>query len=594
MSQIPEIHRRTATLLIATLTVAVFANSLFNDFVNWDDPALVSENPAIKSLAPSNILAIFTPERGATYQPLRVLSYAIDYAIWGLRPIGYHLMNTLLHGLAAWLLFQVLLELLPALRKPRKSDSLVALSAALIFLIHPINVEAVVWISSRKYGLLAVFYLLAILLHLRGRVGPAFASGLAAALSSPFAFSLPFVLVLIDYCRGCELRKYWRRYLLFALICLAVLPMLLGSSGGELDVVKSHRGGFGQRFLSMWRVLFDSLANALLPLRLNARYLDRSSTGFEAKIFLALAFTAGLAFQAWRRWKADDRLLLLALGWFALTWMPASNLVSISTMMADRYLYLPGIALWVALPMLLVQPKFMPWLKTAGIAFLVLLGILTMQRNHVWRDSVSLWTDSLSKESANHLAHCSLGLAHYARQEFAIAAPSLQRAFELDRGYLQTRLYLGHTLDKLGRGPEADPHYRWVLLEQPESLDVLVNLGIIRAKAGDLPEAERLLRQAIAVDVKFANAYSNLGNVLRLKGDGKAALAAYREAIRLKPDFAEVHFGMGTLLMNAKQYVAAAAAFSATLSHVPGYPQAEQWLALAQRAMKEDNHVPSQ
>lgn len=63
MSQIPEIHRRTATLLIATLTVAVFANSLFNDFVNWDDPALVSENPAIKSLAPSNILAIFTPER---------------------------------------------------------------------------------------------------------------------------------------------------------------------------------------------------------------------------------------------------------------------------------------------------------------------------------------------------------------------------------------------------------------------------------------------------------------------------------------------------------------------------------------------------
>ncbi|MFT5129122.1 MAG: tetratricopeptide (TPR) repeat protein [Rhodothermales bacterium] len=593
MAKIPEIPKRTAAFLIAGLTLAVFANSLFNDFVNWDDPALVSENPAIKSLAPRNILAIFTPERGATYQPLRVLSYAIDHATWGLRPFGYHVMNTLLHGLAAWLLFLVLLELLPALRKPQKSDSLVGLTAALIFLVHPINVEAVVWISSRKYGLLAVFYLLAILLYLRGRIGPAFASGVAAALSSPFAFSLPFALLLIDYCRGCELRKYWRRYALFFLLCLAVLPLLMGSAGGELDVVKSHRGGFGLRVLSMWRVLFDSLTNALLPLRLNARYLDRASTGFEPKILLALAVTASLAFLAWQRLKTGDKRLLLGLGWFGLTWLPASNLVSISTMMADRYLYLPSIALWVALPMLLIRPQFMSWLKPAGIALLVALCVLTMQRNHVWRSSVSLWTDSLEKESANHVAHCSLGLAHYANAEFATAAPSLQRAFELDPTYLQTRLYLGHALDKLGRGAEAEPHYRWVLVKEPESLDLLVNLGIIRGKAGDLGEAERLLRQAIAVDAEFANAYSNLGNVLRLKGDADGALAAYRAAIRLKPEFAEVHFAMGTLFLSARQYAPAVAAFSATLTHVPNYPKAAEWLSVAQRGMQESPNAPN-
>jgi protein O-mannosyl-transferase len=587
MAQIPEISRRTAALIIAGLTVAVFANSLFNEFVNWDDPALVSENPAIKSLSPSNLAVIFTPQRGSTYQPLRVLSYAIDHAIWGLQPFGYHLMNTLLHGLAAWLLFLVLLELLPALSKPKKSDQLVALSAALIFLLHPINVEAVVWISSRKYGLLAVFYLLAILMHLRGRAGPAFASGAAAALSSPFAFSLPFVLILIDYCRGGELRKNWRHYLLFSLLCLAILPLLMGNTGGELDVLKSHRGGLGQRVFSMWRVLFDSVANAVLPLRLNARYLDRASSGLELKIVSALAVSAGLLFLAWKKAKTGDRRLLLALGWFGLTWLPASNLISISTMMADRYLYLPAIALWVALPASLAQPANMKWLKPAGIAVLVTLSVLTMQRNHVWRNSVSLWTDSLAKESANPVAHCSLGLAHYADAKFALAEPSLRRAFELDSSYLQTRLYLGHTLDKLGRGSEAEPHYRWVLAKEPESLDVLVNLGIIRGKAGDLQEAERLLRRAIQVDAEFANAYSNLGNVLRLLGDGDGALVAYRDALRLKPDFAEVHFAMGTLLMSGKQYADAVLAFSNTLAHAPNHPQAGKWLVVAQQGVKE-------
>jgi tetratricopeptide (TPR) repeat protein len=334
------------------------------------------------------------------------------------------------------------------------------------------------------------------------------------------------------------------------------------------------------RFLSMWRILFDSLANALLPLQLNARYLDRASSGLELKILLGMAATGGLSWVLWKRFKAGDRRPLLAVGWFGLTWLPVSNLVSISTMMADRYLYLPGIALWSAAACWLAR-----WPRASG-ALLLVLAVLTMQRNYVWRDSISLWTDSVAKEAANPLAQCSLGLAHYANADFADAATCLQRAYELDAGYDQTRLYLGHTLDKLGQGRAAEPHYRWVLGRDPDSVDVLVNLAIIRGKAGDLGEAELLLRRAIAVDAEFANAHNNLGNVLRLKGDTESAAAAYREAIRLRPDFVDAHHALGTLLVNLGQFAPAVESLTRALSLNPQHAQARQWLKVAQQGMK--------
>jgi Tfp pilus assembly protein PilF len=575
MSATPRVTHRLAAALIAVLTIAVFANSLRNKFVNWDDPALVLENEDVKSLAPGHVLALFAPRLGETYQPLRVLSYAVDYKIWGENPFGYHLINTLLHGVAAFLFFLLCCELQLQIGKPEplaenKSSQvrLVALAAALLFLLHPINVEAVVWISSRKYGLLAVFYLAAVLLYLRDHIGPAFACGMAAALSSPFAVSLPLVLMLLDYCRvpqldpRCEVRKHWRRYLLFGVICLTVLPLLLGGSGLQTDVIKTHRGGLLGRFVAMWAVLFDSALNLAMPLWLNARYMDRSAELFSPKVLTAIFATGGLLWLGWKRLLAGDKRPMLALGWFALTWLPVSNLVvSISTTLADRYFYLPAMAVWLLLAGNALGGKSRSWQLPVVVVVLLTLSVLTWQRSRVWRDSVSLWQDSLDRDATNYLAHCNLGIAYYTNAEFAAAMPPLKEALAMNPSFLQARLHLARCYEELGQYAQAETHYRLVL-ESEETDDglrgeTLTNLGIIRGRTNDLSGAESLLRQALAIDAKYANAYNNLGNVLRLKGDLAGAEASYRNALKWDPEFVEAYFGLGTLLAARKRLLEA-------------------------------------
>ena len=144
---------------VLLLIILVYANSLQNDFTNWDDRSLVVEDPAIRSLSFGNLLEMFTPQPGKTYQPVRVLSYAIDYHFWKLNPVGYHLGNTILHGLSAILLYLLLTGVLNQIRGEDEAGSnrMISFITALLFTVHPINVEAVAWIASRKYGLLSFF-----------------------------------------------------------------------------------------------------------------------------------------------------------------------------------------------------------------------------------------------------------------------------------------------------------------------------------------------------------------------------------------------------------------------------------------------------
>ncbi|MFT5130719.1 MAG: hypothetical protein ACI8W8_004350, partial [Rhodothermales bacterium] len=130
-------HTAKLAVAIFAITLLVYAKALSHDFINLDDPRLIRHNPAIESLSPGSVIAMFVPHRGQTFQPMRVLSYAVDRAIFGEGPFGFHLCNVLLHASAAVLLFLVL----RALKIPRSP----AFTAALLWAVHPVNVEAVAW-----------------------------------------------------------------------------------------------------------------------------------------------------------------------------------------------------------------------------------------------------------------------------------------------------------------------------------------------------------------------------------------------------------------------------------------------------------------
>ena len=216
---------------LVLLCLLTFANSLSGEFLNWDDDSLVTQNPHIRSLSGEAIGRMFSEPIGYTYQPLRLLSYAIDYRLWGDQPFGYHVVNLLLHSAATVLLFLTLRLILCELRKGGEGNDQIALFAAALFAIHPVNVESVAWIASRKYGLLATFGFGAFYCFLRALrssqipwlVGAA-VGVILAALSSPFAVVLPLLMLFTDFASG-KLRERWRWHLP-AIIVFAIFAIV--------------------------------------------------------------------------------------------------------------------------------------------------------------------------------------------------------------------------------------------------------------------------------------------------------------------------------------------------------------------------------
>jgi tetratricopeptide (TPR) repeat protein len=555
------------------LTLATFANTLPNQFVNWDDHALVVNNPATKSLNPGAVVEIFTPRLGKTYQPIRVLSYAIDNALWGLNPIGYHVVNTALHALASVLLFLFLCRALPALSPaaPERSHRLVAISAALLFAIHPINVEAVTWMSSRKYGLLAVFAFAAFLAFAHGRRWLALVATVFAMLSSPFGIILPPIFLLYDFCRGQRLRALLTVHWPLIVLEVAMLPLLLvllTDSGGGGVMIDYPELSLGERLLTMMRCLSDYSRNLICPLWLNARYphVATSSLG-EAKVLWGIVILVAAVVFTWRRWKAGDRLIPFCAGWAFIAWLPVSNLVPISTFMADRYLYLPAVGIFIAVAFgveQLTRNAKDPRRLIALVVIPVALAIVTIRRNADWRNSLTLWEASVRIEMSG-VSLTMLGSSHEEVQDVASALDAYRRALEIAPDYPGANNNLGALLYTAGELEKALPYFRRAVDLQENYPDALYNLGSTLSDLGQPEEGEPYLRTVLELEPKRAGAYNNLGLILKNRGESADATAHFRRAIEYDPELPAAHYNLAHLLFRANDYAAALPHFTYAL-----------------------------
>jgi tetratricopeptide (TPR) repeat protein len=568
---------QTAHCVIALLILvfAIYANSFGNQFTNWDDKKLVLKNAQVTEF---NLLATFVPVPGHTYQPLRVLSYAIDYAIWGDNPLGYHLVNTLLHALAAVFLFLAMTRLL---RGPH--SRWLALLVALLFACHPVNTEAVTWISSRKYGLLAAFSFLALYCFLRDKpIGAAVAMALAM-MSSPFGIVLPPLFLWIDFCRG-EGRQ-WTAYLPIAIASLIVVPMIMVGlfGGGGGPSIEHHVAGKPHyTAFTTLRVLADYARNLALPLFLNNKYPNNMVTSLLAPgAILGLLGCAALGWLVLRRWRAGDRMPALCAGWFVIAWLPVSNLVPTSTTMADRYLYLPAVGIFMGLALALdalvrrkptlTQPIFI----AAGVVLLAYSG-LTIQRNTVWKNNLSLWGNCLERDPNNPIGHNNYGDALREAGDIETAAQHYKRSLELFE-------------------PHSEAHQ---------------NMGVYLIKKQQWEAAAKHLRRALEIRADYPAAWSNLGVCqMNLQQPGEAA-SCFAKAERLDPRRVGYPLNQGVALTQLAKFAEADAAFSRALAlersvllarQVAGtliaakqYPMALPYLRAAQELAPQDLSIARQ
>ncbi|QEM66782.1 tetratricopeptide repeat protein [Geobacter sp. FeAm09] len=501
--------------LLAAATFLVYGRCLAHQFLNWDDHGYVTANSAVMGLTAEHLRRAFSDYFVGNYAPVQIISYMADYALWGLRASGFIFTNILIHAANGMLFYALLLQV--------TGRRLWAFGAALVFLLHPVQVESVAWISQRKNLLAMLFFLAAFLSYNRYRECPPspLSSGkrayyalsvvlyVLALLSKSVAVVLPPALLVFDLCYGCRksLKELLYDKIPYAIAAGAVALIALESQmpeagGGRRDY---YGGSPMATALTMVPVFVRYLGLMFWPHRLSAVYTPQVRTGVDAVVVLsALLLTAvlGAAIMLFRK----DRRLFFWVALFFIGLLPVSQIVPIVTLMNDRYLYFPmlGGAAFVAGSGVWAYDRLRGTRRAAacaGLAVLLGLAMLSFQRAAVWKDSFTLWSDAYAK------------------------APQTP----------QTTYYLADAYNGLGKTDEALRYYRLALKQSPHDRDILIALADLCVQTGRLEEAGPLLDELLRSNPGYAYGYQVMAMYHIKRGDVVRAEEMARVSVGLDP-----------------------------------------------------------
>lgn len=528
MRSAPKTERRTATvarsrgrsgvvlfpLVAALLASLAYVNALRNPFV-YDDHDTILGNASIVDLSNVRFLLVYSP-----FRPVVNVSYAIDRALWGGSPLGFHVTNAALHVVVVVLLYFWILR---AIGDSRRLDDgrplrMAAFAAAAIFAVHPLFTEAVGYISGRPEVLCAAWFMAALLLGTHAMISgspvrgvAAGACGVLALLSKENGAALPVVLLAYDWLLRpgsdrARARRLWLLWLpLFALVGIAAVYRLMTLSAVSVGASPASPllNGLTQAIV-IWRYL----GLLVWPAGQSIMHaVHRVSNAADPLAWVAVAGLAAITLVAFRL-RRTEPLVALGVAWFFAAIAPSSSVVALREGMAEHRAYLACagamIVLAAGVHRLLVRrarlerPLALTLAFTAAIA---VLFTLTVMRNQVWASPVTLWTEATRHGPG-------LWEPHYA---------------------------LADALREVGQCGPAVPEYEQVVAMRPSHRDAYTNLGICLAQTGRLEEAETAFRRALQIDPAFARGYTNLGALALVAGDAERARGYYREAIAQDP-----------------------------------------------------------
>ncbi|MDY6987704.1 MAG: tetratricopeptide repeat protein [Thermodesulfobacteriota bacterium] len=612
---------RVAVLVL--ITAVVYIPAMGAGFI-WDDDLFLTENPLIK--ADDGLYRFWFTTQAPDYFPLVSSSLWLEWRLWGMNATGYHVVNVLLHAISSVLIWLVLRRLsIPG-----------AWLAALVFAIHPVNVESVAWITERKNTQPMVFYLLTILSYLKFQADGrnkwyllAMCAYLLALLSKTSVVMLPFVLL------GCA---WWQQgrmtkrdlvrsiafFVLSGVLGLVTVWFQYNVAIGE-DTFRTA-GFFARLAGAGWAVWFY-IYKAILPLNLSFVYPQWQIEAASILSYLPALLIAVCLGLLWRYRKSWGRGPLFGLGYFMVTLFPVLGFFDINfmryTLVTDHWQYtsiIGIIALVVGLGTAIVanQPQLKKMATVVGVAIVGVLSVLSWGECHKYKDVEALWRDTVSKNPKAWVAHNNLGTALLAKEKFEEAAVHCFQALRMNPGHAKVHCALGtalagvgrleeavthlsnglalnpnladahydvgRALSALGRLEEAVEHFSEALRLAPGLGQAHADLGIALAQKGRLDEAMEHFAQAAQIEPAFAGAHYNLGLALVGQGRIKEAVAAFSRAVAVDPQFAEAYYNLGAVLASAGRLDEAIGHFSRAVEIRPDFREAKQGL---KRAMGE-------
>jgi tetratricopeptide (TPR) repeat protein len=585
--------RMLAGLTLAAITFAAYIPAVGAGFI-WDDDIWVTDNPLLS--APDGLRRIwFSTDSPSQYFPMVYTSFRFEYALWQLNPKGYHITNILLHAINAVLLW----HLLRCLAIPG------AWLAAAIFALHPVQVESVAWITERKNVLMTFFSLLSLFAWLRfisisrlsRRIWYLYGLSLLiyvfALLSKTTACTLPAALVLLLWLRRIRITvKHW----------LQIVPyVLLGLGMGILTIwwEKYHQGtglvelGINpvERMLVAARALWFYLGKLVWPTNLTFSY---PKWQIDSAACLQYSWLLAWLIAGWGIWHWRNKLgrgVIVAIVFFAATLSPMLGFLSLYTFLytyvADHYQYAAciGPITLVAAISCVYMHKLGVWEKTvamcvAGVV-LVILGTLTWQQCHVYKDLETLWHDTLKKNPAATMAYYNFTNLLLRQGRFDEAIGYYQEALELDPNNADAHNNLGMALQSQARLKEAIMHYRRALQIKPDFAKAHNNLGLALALQDRVGEAIDHFNQALEIAPGLVHARINLADTLLRRGMLEQAIKQYQQVLDVTPKNARVHNDLGTALARHGRLDEAVTHFTESLRIEPDNADAHYNLALA-------------
>ena len=636
--------------LIVLLTILAYIPAMRGGYI-WDDNAYVTENATLRSF--DGLKRIwFEPRALPQYYPLVHTTFWLEYRVWQLHPFGYHLVNVLLHACNAILLLLVL----RSLQVPG------AWLAAAFFALHPVQVESVAWITERKNVLSAFFYLSSVLAYLRFAnltVGPA-----NTALSSDTYPQTPpnssrswrfyllalflFICGLLSKTITCSMPAamllvlWWKRDRLCWRDVLALIPFFL--AGAILGLVtvwleKHHVGAQGaewafsflDRCLIAGRALWFYANKLVWPHKLTFNYprWQIDSGVWWQYLFPAAALAVISILWAMRR--RIGKGPFVAVVFFAGTLVPALGFFDVYPMrfsfVADHFQYLASIGLLAlaAASLTAFFKRLDPQPNTIGfvgcMAVLFVLGVLVWKQSAVYRDTETLYRDTISKNPHSWLAyynlgvflvnsgrsdevmplfsealrlrpddadiHYNLGVALEKQGRLEEALVQFAETVRLRPDYAEAHYSLAVILARQGKFEEAISHYSQTLRVNPNHAQAHNNLGVALFSLGQLDKAIGHYLRAIELRPNFSKAYNNLGNALVQQGKRDEAIIQYHRALEIRPNYAEAHNNLGVALAQLGKMAEAIVHFEEALRLKPDYAQARTNLGYALSLVKE-------
>ena len=542
-------------VVLAALIWVVFGQTLWHDFINYDDPHYVYQNTRITSgISLSGIAWAFTHVHALNWHPLTTISHMLDCQLYGLRAGAHHLTNLLLHTFATILLFLALQQMTEA----RWRSAFVAA----VFAIHPLRVESVAWLAERKDVLSGVFFMLTLLAYVRYVRAPSVGQYLLVAvvfalglMSKPMLVTVPFVLLLLDYwplgrIKGQRSGAGRERLQLI----LEKFPLIALSAASSVVTLLVQKGAVGwTEQLPVWPRINNAAVSYVLyiwqmfwPINLAVFYPHPEYRLPVWEIIACFLFLTAVTVIAIMLAKQRPYFITGWL-WYLGMLVPVIGLVQVGWQgRADRYTYLPQIGLyilitWGVFDLTAAWRRQRVILAAAAAIIVSLLASCAWIQTTYWRDSETLFKHALAVTSKNDVAENNLGIVYLQQGRLDDAISLLQTAVALRPDNGPAHENLAKALLQKGQVTDALVHYRKLSELQPDNVETHNIVGTVLVQQGRLKEGVEEWEKVLAIEPNNGNALSNLAWVFATSPDdslrnGPKAVQLAKQALRISGD----------------------------------------------------------